>query len=60
MITRAAESGSDIVREENGCWLLMEAELIEPDLYLGMDTQGGAAFARDLLGTIQRGMDRSA
>lgn len=35
----------DMVPDQDGRWLLMEAELIEPDLYLGADPGGGAAFA---------------
>ena len=36
----------DTVPDADGRWLLMEAELIEPDLYLGVDPRGGAGFAR--------------
>lgn len=36
----------DMVPDADGRWLLMEAELIEPDFYLGAATHGGAAFAR--------------
>lgn len=35
----------DTVPDEDGRWLLMEAELIEPDFYLGADPRQGAAFA---------------
>ena len=35
----------DTVPDAEGRWLLMEAELIEPDLYLGPDPRQGAAFA---------------
>lgn len=35
----------DMVREGAGQWLLMEAELIEPDFYLGSAPDDGAAFA---------------
>lgn len=35
----------DMVRDENGRWLLMELELIEPDFYLAQDPVGGALFA---------------
>jgi hypothetical protein len=35
----------DVVPDERGRWLLMEAELIEPDLYLGQAPDAGAAFA---------------
>ena len=34
----------DTVPDANGRWLLMEAELIEPDFYLGLDPRQGAAF----------------
>lgn len=40
----------DLVRDEGGAPLLMEAELIEPDLYLGFDTDAPARFARAVLG----------
>jgi glutathione synthase/RimK-type ligase-like ATP-grasp enzyme len=36
----------DMAPDEDGQWLLMEAELIEPDFYLGNDPTGGAGFAR--------------
>lgn len=36
----------DMVPDAGGRWWLMEAELIEPDLYLGVDPGKGAAFAR--------------
>lgn len=36
----------DAVPDADGRWLLMEAELIEPDFYLGVDPQAGAGFAR--------------
>ena len=36
----------DVIRDEEGRWLLMEAELIEPDFYLGSAPDRGAAFAR--------------
>ena len=38
----------DAVPDADGRWLLMEAELIEPDFYLGVDPQAGAGFARAL------------
>src|SRR5688500_7438014 len=43
----------DAVPDADGRWLLMEAELIEPDFYLGVDPRAGALFAdamRTLLG----------
>lgn len=36
----------DTVPDADGRWLLMEAELIEPDFYLGADPGRGEAFAR--------------
>ena len=38
----------DLVPDADGRWLLMEAELIEPDFYLGVDPAQGAGFARAL------------
>lgn len=38
----------DMVPDAEGRWLLMEAELIEPDFYLGVDPAQGAGFARAL------------
>jgi len=35
----------DMARGPDGEWLLMEAELIEPDFYLGAAPEGGAQFA---------------
>ena len=35
----------DMARGTDGGWLLMEAELIEPDFYLGSAPEGGARFA---------------
>ncbi|MBS0226167.1 MAG: transporter [Proteobacteria bacterium] len=42
----------DIVPDAGGRWLLMEAELIEPDFYLGVDPAQGAGFARALRDAI--------
>ena len=36
----------DAVPDADGRWLLMEAELIEPDFYLGADPAAGAGFAQ--------------
>ena len=38
----------DMVPDADGRWLLMEAELIEPDFYLGVDPAQGAGFAHAL------------
>ena len=38
----------DMVPDEAGRWLLMEAELIEPDFFLGQDPAAGAVFAEVL------------
>lgn len=35
----------DTVPDGDGRWMLMELELVEPDLYLGVDPCGGATFA---------------
>lgn len=35
----------DMARDDEGRWVLMEAELIEPDFYLDHDPQKGAGFA---------------
>lgn len=36
----------DMTPDANGDWLLMEAELVEPDFYLGNDPTGGRLFAQ--------------
>ncbi|GAA0203259.1 glutathione synthase/RimK-type ligase-like ATP-grasp enzyme [Brevundimonas nasdae] len=36
----------DMARDDAGRWVLMEAELIEPDFYLDYDPANGAGFAR--------------
>ena len=36
----------DTAQDAEGKWLLMEAELIEPDFYLGNDPARGAGFAK--------------
>ena len=38
----------DVVPDADGRWLLMEAELIEPDFYLGVDPAQGRGFAMAL------------
>lgn len=45
----------DMVPDADGRWLLMEAELIEPDFYLGIDPTQGAGFARALRDSINEG-----
>ena len=45
----------DVVPDAAGRWLLMEAELIEPDFYLGSDPQQGAGFARALHDALNDG-----
>lgn len=44
----------DTVPDADGRWLLMEAELIEPDFYLGLDPQQGAAFAQAVSDLVAR------
>ncbi len=45
----------DMVRDAAGQWLLMEAELIEPDFYLASAPDGGAAFARAVRARLTSG-----
>ena len=45
----------DVVPDADGRWLLMEAELIEPDFYLGSDPAQGDGFARALRASIIEG-----
>lgn len=45
----------DTVPDEDGRWLLMEAELIEPDFYLSADPQQGAPFAAAVRDLLERG-----
>lgn len=45
----------DTIPDADGRWLLMEAELIEPDFYLGMDPRQGAGFAQALRAAIDAG-----
>ena len=45
----------DMVPDVDGRWLLMEAELIEPDFYLGVDPAQGAGFARALRDRLAEG-----
>ena len=45
----------DMLPDADGRWLLMEAELIEPDFYLGVDPARGAGFARALRASIDQG-----
>ena len=47
----------DMVPDADGRWLLMEAELIEPDFYLGVDPGKGAGFALALRGLIGKRLD---
>lgn len=44
----------DMVPDAEGRWLLMEAELIEPDFYLGVDPAGGDRFASALNDWIRK------
>lgn len=46
----------DVVPDADGRWLLMEAELIEPDFYLGVDPSQGAGFARALRESLASGV----
>jgi glutathione synthase/RimK-type ligase-like ATP-grasp enzyme len=42
----------DLIRDLHGRWALMEAELIEPDLFLQCAADAGAAFAEAVAGTM--------
>jgi glutathione synthase/RimK-type ligase-like ATP-grasp enzyme len=43
----------DMARGPDGDWLLMEAELIEPDFYLGSAPEGGRRFAAAVRSVLQ-------
>ena len=43
----------DMAQGPDGQWLLMEAELIEPDFYLGAAPEGGARFAAAVKARLQ-------
>ena len=45
----------DMVRDGAGQWLLMEAELIEPDFYLASAPEGGAAMVKAILERLKKG-----
>jgi hypothetical protein len=45
----------DMVPDADGRWLLMEAELIEPDFYLDQDPNSGAGFARAVQAILATG-----
>ncbi len=42
----------DLARDDVGGWVLMEAELIEPDFYLDHDPANGAGFARAVMARL--------
>ena len=44
----------DLVPGNGGRWLLIEAELIEPDFYLGFDPEKGAGFAAAVRERLRR------
>lgn len=44
----------DLARGADGQWLLMEAELIEPDFYLNHAPDGGQAFVTAVAGRLNR------
>lgn len=43
----------DLARGHDGEWLLMEAELIEPDFYLDHDPANGAGFAEAVMARLE-------
>lgn len=45
----------DMARGPDGEWLLMEAELIEPDFYLNNDPRSGAGFAEAVRARLEAG-----
>ena len=45
----------DMAPDADGGWLLMEAELIEPDFYLGSAPEGGKRFAEAVRTRLERG-----
>lgn len=49
----------DVLPDAGGRWLLMEAELIEPDFYLGKDPRQGAGFAQALREAINAGQSKA-
>jgi len=44
----------DMARDDNDDWVLMEAELIEPDFYLANDPERGAGFAAAVAARLDR------
>jgi glutathione synthase/RimK-type ligase-like ATP-grasp enzyme len=44
----------DMTRDGEGRWVLMEAELIEPDFYLKNDPRQGAGFAEAVKARLER------
>ncbi|QTC90990.1 ATP-grasp domain-containing protein [Brevundimonas goettingensis] len=44
----------DMTRDGEGRWVLMEAELIEPDFYLKNDPRAGAGFAEAVRARLER------
>lgn len=43
----------DMARDDAGRWVLMEAELIEPDFYLDHDPANGAGFAEAVIARLE-------
>ncbi|MDX2335048.1 ATP-grasp domain-containing protein [Brevundimonas vesicularis] len=43
----------DMARDDAGRWVLMEAELIEPDFYLDHDPANGAGFAEAVMARLE-------
>jgi glutathione synthase/RimK-type ligase-like ATP-grasp enzyme len=50
----------DVVPDDEGRWLLMEVELIEPDFYLGVDPRRGEGFASAVRTWLARGASTRA
>ncbi|MGZ9100371.1 MAG: hypothetical protein ACXW3O_11765, partial [Brevundimonas sp.] len=49
----------DMARDADGGWLLMEAELIEPDFYLASAPEGGRRFAAAVRARLSSGAHRA-
>jgi hypothetical protein len=50
----AAYARVDIVPDDDGVLRIMELELIEPSLFLDHAPDGGAAFTRSILNSVQK------
>ena len=44
----------DMTKDDDGDWVLMEAELIEPDFYLAAAPEAGARFGQAVRARLER------